>query len=119
MLTSFATLDENPDGSIIHKMKILFICTLGIQRSRTAADLFKDKYETRYKGVFGSDPPKKEDVEWADKIIVMEKAHETELRKKFPKLEFKIINLDIPDIYFYNDPELKEVLERKVNNALK
>ena len=100
-------------------MKILFICTLGIQRSRTAADLFKDRYETRYKGVFGTDPPKKEDVEWADAIIVMEKEHEIELRKNFPKLAFKIVNLDIPDMYFYNDPELRKQLERKVNDALK
>jgi len=100
-------------------MKILFICTLGIQRSRTAADLFKDRYETRYKGVFGSDPPKKEDIEWADVIIVMEKEHEIELRKNFPKLTVKIINLDIPDMYYYNDPELREILERKVNDTLK
>ena len=100
-------------------MKILFICTLGIQRSRTAADLFKDIYETRYKGVFGTDPPKKEDVEWADVIMVMEKAHETELRKNFPNLAIKIINLDIPDMYYYNDIELREILKRKVNDALK
>ena len=100
-------------------MKILFICTLGIQRSRTAADLFKDKHETRYKGVFGEDPPKKEDIEWADAIIVMEKAHEIELREKFPKLEFKIINLDIQDMYYFNDPELREILKRKIGDALK
>jgi len=100
-------------------MKILFICTLGIQRSRTAADLFKDKYETRYKGVSGIKPPKKEDVEWADKIMVMENRHEIELKKKFPNLTIKIINLDIPDMFYYNDPELREILKRKVNDALK
>ena len=100
-------------------MKILFICTLGIQRSRTAADLFKDKYETKYKGVFGSDPPKKEDIEWADAIIVMEKEHEIELKKQFSTLTKKIICLDIPDMYYYNDPELREILKRKVNDALK
>ena len=100
-------------------MKILFICTLGIQRSRTAADLFKDKYETKYKGVFGSDPPKKEDIEWADAIIVMEKEHEIELKKQFPNLTKKIICLDIPDMYYYNDPELREILKRKVNDAFK
>ena len=99
-------------------MKILFICTLGIQRSRTAADLFKDRYETRYKGVFGTDPPKKEDVEWADFIMVMEKEHETELRKNFSNLAIKIVNLDIPDMYYYNDLELRKLLERKVNDAL-
>ena len=100
-------------------MKILFICTLGIQRSRTAADLFKDKYETKYKGVFGSDPPKKEDIEWADAIIVMEKEHEIELKKQFPNLTKKIICLDIPDMYYYNDPELREILKRKVNDVFK
>ena len=100
-------------------MKILFICTLGIQRSRTAADLFKDKYETKYKGVFGSDPPKKEDIEWADIIMVMEKEHEIELKKQFPNLTKKIICLDIPDMYYYNDPELREILKRKVNDAFK
>ena len=100
-------------------MKILFICTLGIQRSRTAADLFKDKHETRYKGVFGEDPPKKEDIEWADVIIVMEKRHEIELRKKFPNLSRKIINLDIHDMYYYNDPELREILKRKIDDVIK
>ena len=100
-------------------MKILFICTIGIQRSRTAADLFKDRYETRYKGVFGMDPPKKEDIEWADVIMVMEREHEIELKKKYPKLANEIICLDIQDMYYYNDPELRELLERKVNDALK
>ena len=100
-------------------MKILFICTLGIQRSRTAADLFKDKHETRYKGVFGEYPPKEEDIEWADTVIVMEKRHEIELRKKFPKLKFKIINLDIQDMYYYNDPELRGILKIKIEDALK
>ena len=55
--------------------------------------------------------------EWADMIIVMEDHQRTEISKRFPRQYIKkqILNLDIPDIYKYNQPELIEVLKENIN----
>ena len=36
----------------------------------------------------------------------MEEHQREEIAKRFPKIKKKIICLDIPDIYFYNQPAL-------------
>ena len=50
-------------------------------------------------------------------IIVMEDHQRTEISKRFPRQYIKkqILNLDIPDIYKYNQPELIEVLKENIN----
>lgn len=59
-------------------------------------------------------------VEWADIIFVMEKVHRRRLTQRFqPSLRDKrIICLDIPDNYSYMQPELVELLERKVSGII-
>lgn len=94
-------------------MKALFICNQNQHRSKTAEELFKNRFETRSAGLYNEHPVKQEDLEWADIIIVMEDFQRTELSKRFPELYLKkqIISLDIPDMYQYDQKELKDLLE--------
>ncbi len=57
-----------------------------------------------------------EDINWADYIFVMEKAHKKKLSNRFSGAikNKKIISLDIPDNYDYMDPTLIEMLNKKV-----
>ena len=98
--------------------KLLFICTLNLQRSPTAAEIFKDKYETKSAGVgdTAKQPLTAELLEWADVVFVMEDWQRKVIGEKFPKqyLKKKIINLDIPDMYYFMNEELVKVLKEKV-----
>ena len=98
--------------------KLLFICTLNLQRSPTAAEIFKDKYDTKSAGVADTAkvPLTSELLEWADVVFVMEEGHRKFISEKFPKeyLNKKIINLDIHDRYYFMDEELVKDLKEKV-----
>lgn len=99
-------------------MKLLFVCNQGENRSRTAKELFSKKYETRSAGIYALNPKNevtKELLDWADIIIVMEEEQRSWIAENFPKLYMikKILCLDIPDIYRYNQPELIESLKAK------
>ncbi|MBW2972163.1 phosphotyrosine protein phosphatase [Candidatus Woesearchaeota archaeon] len=101
-------------------MKALFICNQNQHRSKTAEELFKNRFETRSAGLYNEHPVKQEDLEWADIIIVMEDFQRTELSKRFPELYLKkqIISLDIPDMYQYDQKELKDLLEQRITLSL-
>jgi len=77
-----------------------------MHRSKTAERIFKDKFETKSAGLYNDNPVSEEQLEWADLILVMEEHQREEIAKRFPKIKKKIICLDIPDIYFYNQPAL-------------
>ncbi|PIN86192.1 phosphotyrosine protein phosphatase [Candidatus Woesearchaeota archaeon CG10_big_fil_rev_8_21_14_0_10_44_13] len=97
-------------------MKVLFICNQNENRSRTAEELFKSKFETRSAGLYNENPVTKKDIEWADLIVVMEDAHRAEIGKRFPGeyMKKRIVSLDIPDIFYYNQPELVKVLKSRI-----
>jgi len=94
-------------------MKILFICNQNQNRSKTAEELFKSRFETKSAGLFNSRPVTDKQLSWADIIIVMEEEQRHELSKRFPQLylQKRILNLNIPDIYTYNDPLLIKSLQ--------
>ena len=97
-------------------MKILFICNQGKHRSKTASELFKDKHETNYVGIYSEDRPlTKELLNWAELIVVMEELHRKFIAENYPKeyLQKKIICLDIPDIYSFGQKELVKTLKMK------
>lgn len=101
-------------------MRVLFICNQGMHRSRTAAELFKDTFETKYAGIYSEKNPVTLNViEWADLIVVMEDEQRIELSRRFPKqyLKKKIISLGVADEYGYNSPELRKELQRKMASA--
>ncbi len=87
------------------KLKVLCVCTMGLNRSKYLADYLKGKgYEARYGGVgpcridpFPKNPIKQEDVEWADIIITARKKHKPILIKSYNAKNKKIIVLDITD----------------------
>ncbi len=55
-------------------------------------------------------------IEWADIILVMEPKHKKKIASKYKKLlkNKKLASLDIPDNYEFMQPELIELLKRKV-----
>ena len=94
-------------------MKVLFVCNLGAHRSRTAANMFKDRYETKYAGVLDN-LVTKEQMDWADVVVVMEEGQKSAIAKMFPTISKKIINLDISDVYAFDNPKLKKLISQKM-----
>jgi len=101
-------------------MKILFICNQNMHRSKTAEEIFKDKFQTKSAGLYNLRPVTKKQLSWADTVIVMEEEQRSEIAKRFPDMymQKRILCLDVPDIYHYNQPELIDVLKLKVDRFL-
>ena len=103
---------------------VLFVCSANRLRSPTAEQVFSTwpGIETDSAGISSgaSVPLSSEQIEWADIIFVMEKAHRTKLTRKFrSSLNGKrIICLDIPDDYEFMDPILVRILESRVGRFL-
>src|SRR3989338_1914921 len=99
-------------------MKIRFICNQN--RSKTAEELFRDRFETKSAGLYNERPVTEKQLQWADAVVVMEKKQLHELSKRFPRMYMRkrILSLDIPDAYHYNQPELIELLEGKITENL-
>lgn len=97
-------------------MKVLFICNQNKHRSKTAELLFKDNFETKSAGLYNEVPVTEKELEWADLVAVMEDFQRDELIKRFPKqyMKKRIISLNVPDVYGFNQPELVDVLKLKI-----
>ena len=104
--------------------RILFLCSQNKLRSPTAETIFVD-----YPGIevdsagLNNDaevPLSDEQVEWADIIIVMEKAHRNRLNRKFKHVlgGKRIAVLGIPDDYEYMDEELIRLLKLRCQTYL-
>ena len=91
-------------------MNILFVCNQGKHRSRTAAKFYSQDHTTRSAGIYTN--LQKQDLEWADLIVVMEEHQRSFIAEEFPNLYLKkrIVCLDIPDVYSYKQPKLVEKL---------
>lgn len=98
-------------------MKVLFICNQNRNRSKTAKEIFRNKFETKSAGLYAARPITKKQLLRADAIIVMEDGQRREIAKRFPDIymQKRILSLDIPDIYRYKQPELISILKSKVN----
>jgi len=101
-------------------MNLLFICNLGKHRSRTAAEILANEYNTDYAGLYQNFVTEKQ-VEWADIIFVMEDFQRKIISERFPKLYLKkrILCLNIMDCYSYMDEELIKIIKEKIKTALK
>jgi predicted protein tyrosine phosphatase len=99
---------------------VLFVCSENRLRSPTAEQLFSNRegFEVASAGLNPSaiTTVTPEQLQWADVIFVMERAHRNKLSKRFrAHLKSKrIICLDIPDEYEFMDPGLVRLLEVKV-----
>ncbi len=101
-------------------MNVLFICNQSQNRSKTAEELFRSRFETKSAGLYNDDPVTNQQLRWADTIIVMEDAQRTEIAKRFPHvyLQKRILCLGIPDIYRCNQRELVGALRTKMSELL-
>ena len=97
-------------------MNILFICNQNKNRSKTAEKLFKNKFDTKSAGLYNEKPVDEKQLSWADTIFVMEDKQRAEIGKRFPKqyMQKRIISLNIPDIYHFDQPELIKILNERV-----
>jgi len=67
--------------------------------------------------LYNEKPVSVKELEWADLIVVMEEEQRIELAKRFPKqiLQKRVVSLNVPDTFYYNQPELIEVLKSKTD----
>ncbi len=112
------------------RKKVLFICTANRYRSRTAHELFEKDETLDVKSCGCIDFYVKDTKKWywdraqtinqglledADQIFVMDKGHIDHISKNFGDMfEHKIVNLNIDDVYEYNDPELIKLLTERI-----
>ena len=106
------------------KGHLLFICTENLQRSPTAASLFKNNKKYLAKsagtGIFSPVKVSKQAIKWADIIFCMENYHKKYIKENFPdeSKHKKIYVLNIPNTYFRNDPRLIGIFEEKLSKWL-
>jgi predicted protein tyrosine phosphatase len=104
--------------------KLLFVCSAGLLRSATAANLFAKKgFNTRNCGTheYALIPLSANLIYWADQIYFVNESNLRQAILTFKEyghlldmIEKKSITLDIPDQFPYNHPELVRILEEKI-----
>jgi len=105
-------------------MKVLFVCSRNRLRSPTAEEIFATVpgWEVQSAGVSPDAEVRltAEMVEWADVVFVMEEIHRAKLNRQFgSRLRAKrIVCLNISDEYEFMQPELIELLKRRVSLTL-
>ena len=105
-------------------MNLLFVCTVNRMRSCTAETIYSTNpaYKVKSAGITPTAPNQvtPELLKWADKVFVMENLHRAFITEKFPDIDLgaKLIILDIPDFFYYMEPELIDLLKEKVDPHL-
>ncbi len=106
-------------------MKILFLCTSNLHRSKTAEQIFAAKYpqhqfrsaglSREYCEKHGTSLCTENLLDWADKIYVMETMHKERVEEHTGiTYSDKIVVLNIPDEFVAMQPELIELLQQRV-----
>lgn len=101
------------------KQRVLFVCTANQQRSPTAERLYANdpRFAVRSAGtsaLWGREVTR-EDLEWADLVVVMEERHQRVIERTFPDAasDTRIVVLGIPDVYQYMSIQLqREIRDR-------
>lgn len=92
--------------------RVLFVCSMGILRSATAARLYARKYNTRAAGTYEEALVKVSPllVEWADEVVFVNRDNHDNIRNEAPYkalLDERTVKvLDIPDYHEHMSPEL-------------
>lgn len=105
------------------KTKLLFICSANLNRSPAGERLYAHSpaYEARSCGTsqLAVQEVNEELLAWADIIICMEEHHREFLQHYFEVARHKrILVLDIPDVYDSDDPQLINLLRKKLGHLL-
>lgn len=94
---------------------------MGQDRSRKAMEIinedFSDKFEAKCAGVseIADISLTKHSIDWADRIICMERGHRDTLFQQFPDARNKEVEVwDISSDFSFNDPELEKELREKM-----
>ncbi|MGN7979100.1 low molecular weight protein tyrosine phosphatase family protein [Microbacterium sp. 22195] len=101
-------------------MRVLFVCSRNRLRSPTAEQVFRTwpGIEVASAGLKpdADEVLGPEDLEWADLVLVMENKHKRELSRRFMRHldHVRVAVLGIPDDYDFMDPDLVEILLRRV-----
>jgi predicted protein tyrosine phosphatase len=103
---------------------ILVVCGRNKKRSRTAEHIFKNdnRFNIRSAGLSPKSERKisENDLNWADLVFVMETNQRAKIWEVYDHLELPNIEiLHIPDDYEFMDEELVEILNDRINDALK
>jgi len=100
--------------------RVLTVCSANMLRSPTIAHVLSANpynYNTRSAGVagFALIPVTEELLFWADEIVCADTEHAIAIRDKLIGLNLDkvIINLNIPDIYEYRNPELIKLIKER------
>jgi len=96
--------------------KVLFVCSMGILRSATAARIYAKKYNTRSAGSWGDAliPLTPTLIAWANEVVFVNKENYENACVEFGKdvfIETPTKVLDIPDKYPHMHPELIKEFE--------
>lgn len=97
--------------------KVLFVCSMGILRSATAARIYGRKYNTRSAGTYDDAliPITPLLVAWANQIVFVNPENYERFRQEYPddavRAEVKVLN--IPDCYEHMHPELVKAFEEQ------
>ncbi len=104
-------------------MNILFVCSRNQLRSPTAERVFANRAETDSAGLAPDADVRlsSDQLEWADLVVVMEKAHRSKLNRTFSRhlAGKKVVSLDIPDKFEFMQAELVELLEHRMRPHLR
>ncbi|MDR0356243.1 MAG: protein tyrosine phosphatase [Deltaproteobacteria bacterium] len=106
------------------KIKMLFVCSANVDRSRTAEEIFEKHpgLEVRSAGTmaFARRRLTSELASWAEVIVVMTSRHEEQIREDFPEeaAGAQFFCLDVPDEHKYMSPALTACLRQKMKPVL-
>ncbi|MGX5680067.1 low molecular weight protein tyrosine phosphatase family protein [Schumannella luteola] len=104
-------------------MRILFVCSRNRLRSPTAERVFADRAETDSAGLAPDAEVRldAEQLQWADLVVVMERSHRRALAQRYRRHlgGVRVVSLDIPDHYDYMQPELVDLLEKRMAPLLR
>jgi predicted protein tyrosine phosphatase len=107
------------------KRHLLFICSGNVNRSPTAESLFLNSrfYEAMSGGTDQNAVVRvsQDLIDWADVVFVMsekEDGHLTFIENSFSVKNKLVCDLDIPDNYDRNDPELIGLLRKKIEEFM-
>ena len=100
--------------------RVLTVCSANMLRSPTMAHVLSAEpynFNTRSVGIagFALIPVTEDLLLWADEIVCADTEHAIYIRGKLMKyqLDKPIVNLNIPDIYEYRNPELIELIKER------
>jgi predicted protein tyrosine phosphatase len=104
--------------------RILFICAQNRVRSLTAERLFQGRNgcQTASAGISAAARVVLTDdlIRWADIVAFMEQNHQDYVAQAYPEalLGKKLVCLDVRNLYYYGEQELKAVLENKMKHHI-